>query len=120
MDVRIPILKIQFCLVLIPWFDFNFPNFSSRLSLIRIRYWVGPHRHGIPEWIGHHVQLGVKDDIVVELLGDGLDETGVFVIDGVRGQVVDDLEKVLNGVVSQLVDVERPRCGASSGADAKT
>ena len=53
-------------------------------------------------------------------MGDGLDETGVFVIDGVRGQVVDDLEKVLNGVVSQLVDVERPRCGASSGADAKT
>ena len=41
-------------------------------------------------------------------------------IDGVRGQVVDDLEQVLDGVVSQLVDVERPRCRACTGADAKT
>ena len=41
-------------------------------------------------------------------------------VDGVVGEVIDDLKEVFYRVLSQFVDVECPRCGAGSCADAKT
>ena len=65
------------------------------------------------------MKLGVKDQVIVEPLGDGLNKPGVFEVQGEASDFKDNLQDGFNALISQLVDVERPGCGASASGDTK-